>query len=124
MIGAIFGDIVGSAYEWDPVKRKDFALIRHQATFTDDTVMTVAVAHALMTDGDYVAALKRFGRRHPNRGYGTHFRTWLVSDNTRPYGSWGNGSALRVSPVAWARRDTRPGSYGQGAPHSGPERSS
>ena len=111
MIGAIFGDIVGSVYEFDNVKTKEFQLFTDKCKFTDDTVMTVAVADALM-QFDKVSDLEafkkvlirtmhRYGKKYPCAGYGGHFRMWLRNEETEPYGSYGNGSAMRVSPVAW-----------------------
>lgn len=105
MLGAIIGDIVGSVYEWHNIKTKEFPFFRKDCTFTDDTVMTVAVAAALMNGGgedDFVAAMRDYGRRYPGRGYGGRFGSWLFSEDPQPYNSWGNGSAMRVSPVAWA----------------------
>jgi len=102
MLGAIAGDIAGSAYEGGPTKRKDVPLFGPLATFTDDTVLTVAVADALLGDRDYGRALRTYTRRHPLRGYGGHFLRWAVASGMGPYNSFGNGSAMRVSPVAWA----------------------
>jgi ADP-ribosylglycohydrolase len=105
MLGAIIGDIVGSVYEWDNIKTKEFTLFKPDCFFTDDTVMTLAVAEGLMKGGtgqDYVAAMKKYGRLYPDAGYGGHFYDWIFSDKSEPYNSWGNGSAMRVSPVAWA----------------------
>ena len=111
MIGAIFGDIVGSVYEFDNIKTKEFQLFTDKSKFTDDTVMTVAVADALM-QFDKVSDLEafkkvlirtmhRYGKKYPRAGYGGQFRMWLRNEETEPYGSYGNGSAMRVSPVAW-----------------------
>lgn len=102
MIGAIAGDIVGSVYEAAPVKTRDFPLFGPRCRFTDDTVLTLAVAAAILDGGSYADALRSFGRRHPDAGYGAGFRRWLASPDPRPYGSWGNGSAMRVSPVGYA----------------------
>ena len=102
MLGAIVGDIIGSTYEFLGEKRHDILLFAHGSTFTDDTVLTVAVAESLLTGRDYIDVFKEFSRRHPNRGYGSHYYQWMKSDNRQPYQSWGNGSAMRVSPVAWA----------------------
>lgn len=112
MFGAIIGDIVGSRFEFHNRKQKDFVLFDRSCTFTDDTVMTLAVAEALLT-WDRSADLKLFqqalvrtmhevGQRHPDCGYGGRFLTWMMDGLTEPYGSYGNGSAMRVSPVAWA----------------------
>jgi ADP-ribosylglycohydrolase len=102
MLGAIIGDIVGSVYEWHSIKTKDFPLFRDDCFFTDDTVMTVAVAEAMQNGGnpdDFIDAMKKWGRLYPDAGYGGQFRIWLFSDSREPYNSWGNGSAMRVSPV-------------------------
>lgn len=104
MLGAIIGDIVGSTREWRNIKTEDFELVPKGSRFTDDTVMTLAVAEWLMTDPEHkpetlVACMQRLGRRYPTAGYGGMFRKWLASDNPQPYGSFGNGSAMRVSPV-------------------------
>lgn len=104
MLGAIIGDIVGSVYEWDNIKTKDFPLFRKDCFFTDDTVMTVATAEAVMNGGkseDFIEAYKKWGRMYPDAGYGGNFSAWLDSDKSEPYNSWGNGSAMRVSPCAW-----------------------
>ena len=104
MLGAIVGDIVGSVYEWNNIKTKDFPLFRDDCFFTDDTVMTCAVAEAVMNGGerkDFIDAMKKYGRMYPDAGYGTRFHGWLNSSDTKPYNSYGNGSAMRVSPCAW-----------------------
>jgi len=104
MLGAVIGDIVGSVYEWRNIKTKDFPFFGKNCRFTDDSVMTFAVAEALMNGGkpdDYIEAMKRLGRMFPKAGYGGYFRKWLFSDERKPYNSWGNGSAMRVSPVGW-----------------------
>ena len=103
MLGAIVGDIVGSVYEWHNIKTKDFPLFRKDCFFTDDTVMTCAVAEAVMNGGqedDFIDAMKKYGRMYPNAGYGGRFNTWLFSNDREPYNSFGNGSAMRVSPCA------------------------
>jgi len=102
MIGAIAGDIIGSIYEQRPIKTKDFELFDPRCRFTDDTVLTVAVAHAILTGQSYGQALLEIGRRYPHAGYGGSFIRWLGSDDPQPYGSWGNGAAMRVSPVGFA----------------------
>ena len=112
ILGAIVGDTIGSCYEFNNVKTTEFPLFTKRTTFTDDTVMTLAVAEALM-DADQAAqpisyalvdSMQRLGRRYPHAGYGGRFMRWLDERNAhpRPYGSWGNGSAMRVSPAAWA----------------------
>ncbi|MFC1994295.1 ADP-ribosylglycohydrolase family protein [Chloroflexota bacterium] len=102
MIGAIIGDIIGSAYEWHQTKSLDFKLFTPQSTFTDDTVLTIAVADCILHDKDYARTIKEYGQRYPHAGYGGMFREWLDSDNLTPYNSFGNGSAMRVSPVGFA----------------------
>jgi ADP-ribosylglycohydrolase len=102
MIGAIAGDIIGSIYEYRQIKTKDFPLFQPRCQFTDDTVLTVAVAESILTDGDYRKAVLDFGRRYPNAGYGGSFIGWLRSRDSKPYNSWGNGAAMRVSPVGFA----------------------
>ena len=100
MLGAIIGDIVGSVYEWDNIKTKDFPLFREDSFFTDDTVMTCAVAEAIMKGGqkdNFIDAMKKYGKMYPDAGYGNRFRTWINSDNRESYNSFGNGSAMRVS---------------------------
>ncbi|OPZ98851.1 MAG: ADP-ribosylglycohydrolase [Bacteroidetes bacterium ADurb.Bin408] len=102
MLGAITGDVIGSVYEWNNIKTTQFNLYNEKSFFTDDTVMTIAVAEAIMIGGSFVDSMKRWGRSYPDAGYGTHFAYWLMSDNREPYNSWGNGSAMRVSPVGFA----------------------
>ncbi|MBW6515656.1 MAG: ADP-ribosylglycohydrolase family protein [Candidatus Cloacimonetes bacterium] len=105
MLGAIAGDIIGSVYEFDPIKTKDFPLFHSTCFFTDDTVLTVAIAQAILSDGDYKRAVLEIGRKYPNSGYGGSFIHWLASADPQPYNSWGNGSAMRVSPVGFAYND-------------------
>lgn len=109
MLGAIVGDVVGSVYEWNNIKTKDFPLFRDDCFFTDDTVMTCAVAEAIMNGGqkdDFIDAMKKYGRIYPNADYGARFNRWLMTDNREPYNSFGNGSAMRVSPCAWVMEAT------------------
>ena len=104
MLGAIVGDIVGSVYEWDNIKTKDFPLFRDDCFFTDDTVMTCAVAEAIMNGGqkdDFIDSMKKYCRMYPDAGYGARFDAWIHSNDPSPYNSFGNGSAMRVSPCAW-----------------------
>lgn len=105
MLGAIAGDIIGSIYEGNPIKTKDFPLFDPRCRFTDDSVLTIAVAKAILEDGDYLRWIRDIGRRHPRAGYGGSFKAWLLSDDPRPYNSWGNGAAMRVSPVGFAFDD-------------------
>jgi len=113
MFGAILGDIVGSPYEFDHnnIKTKDFPLFSENSEFTDDTVMTLAIAQAIMTEGAaaggkklrsaFTREMRRLGNAYPNAGYGARFCWWLEMPQPRPYNSFGNGSAMRVSAVAW-----------------------
>ena len=105
MIGAIAGDIIGSVYEHHQIKTKDFPLFSPHCYFTDDTVLTVAVAEAILTRRSYLETVRDLGRRYPRAGYGGSFIHWLHSEGSRPYHSWGNGSAMRVSPVGFAFDD-------------------
>jgi ADP-ribosylglycohydrolase len=112
MLGAIAGDIAGSAYEWEKVGDRQFPLFPEASTFTDDSVLTVAVADAILRSGagaapDYRGFIHSYGRKWTGRGYGGMFRAWLASSDPKPYNSFGNGSAMRVSPVAWAYEDER-----------------
>lgn len=104
MIGAIAGDIIGSVYEYrrKQIKSKSFPLFQPACRFTDDSVLTVAVARAILTDRDYRKAVLDFSRRYPDHGYGKEFTRWFRSPDPKPYGSYGNGSAMRVSPVGFA----------------------
>ncbi len=102
MIGAIAGDIIGSVYEWSNIKTTDFPLFSRNCRFTDDTVLTVALADSILHGSNYVEKLKKYYSYYPNAGYGGDFRRWAASTNTEPYNSWGNGSAMRVSPVGFA----------------------
>jgi ADP-ribosylglycohydrolase len=104
VLGAVAGDVVGSIYEGRPIKRTDFPIVDSRAHFTDDTVLTVATAHAIVSGASYGSEYKRLGRRYPAAGYGGSFISWLRSDSLEPYNSFGNGSAMRVSPVGWAFR--------------------
>lgn len=105
MLGAIAGDIIGSVYEARPIKTVAFPLFDAGSTFTDDTVLTVAVADALLSKADYAHKLKEYFAYYPNAGFGGFFREWATSDNMQPYHSWGNGSAMRVSPIGFAFDD-------------------
>lgn len=105
MIGAIAGDIVGSIYENHNIKSKDFEFFGEGCRYTDDTVCTVAIAECLMDGGDFADYLSRYALRYPSRGYGARFWEWAKQWSHEPYGSIGNGSAMRVSPVAYFARD-------------------
>jgi len=102
MLGAIVGDILGSYYEFHKIKSKEFDLFHPESKFTDDTVLTCAIANSILNGISYKDSVSDFGLRYFEVGYGSSFKKWLKSDNKEPYNSWGNGSAMRVSPVAWA----------------------
>ena len=102
MIGAIAGDMIGSPYEFRPIKHADFPLFHHAAQYTDDTVLTVAVADSILTGTTYLENIKQYANDFPNAGYGPKFGRWARSNVTEPYNSWGNGSAMRVSPIGFA----------------------
>lgn len=102
MLGAIAGDVIGSVHEYTNTKTKDFPLIVKECFFTDDTVLTVAVADAILTGRSYEECMRTLGRCYPNADYGGSFIQWLLEDDPTPYNSWGNGSAMRVSPVGFA----------------------
>ena len=110
MLGAVIGDIIGSIYEFRNIKTTEFPLFGRNCSPTDDSVMTIAAAKALMDtmgqdeDRVYAALVKEmqyFGRLYPDAGYGHTFRRWLMAETPRPYGSYGNGSAMRVSAAGW-----------------------
>lgn len=102
MLGAIAGDIIGSPWERTGEKRYDFPLFTASSRFTDDTVMTVAIAHAVLDGRDYAEAMRDYGARFPFAGYRLRFARWLGDPALGPYGSVGNGAAMRVSPIAYA----------------------
>ncbi|MGI5831163.1 MAG: ADP-ribosylglycohydrolase family protein [Thermoguttaceae bacterium] len=110
MLGAIIGDIVGSRFEWNNLKSKDFEFMTHRCYVTDDSVMTLAIADAIMAcQNDFtnlgqaaIASMQRLGRQYPDGDYGSHFNEWLYLENPAPYNSYGNGAAMRVSPCAYA----------------------
>ncbi len=104
MLGAIAGDVIGSVYENIRTKRKDFRLFTPFSTYTDDTVLTVAVARAILSGQDYGRVIRSYALRHPFRGYGPRFLLWMLSPSPKPYNSFGNGSAMRVSPIGLAFR--------------------
>jgi ADP-ribosylglycohydrolase len=101
MLGAIAGDVIGSVHEGAGTKTKEFPLFVPDSTFTDDTVLTIATAESLLRQQDYVDALHRYFHAYPNAGYGGTFFRWCTYGSRNPYNSWGNGSAMRVSPVAY-----------------------
>lgn len=103
MLGAIIGDICGSIYEFNPVNSKDeIVLMKKGVKFTDDTVLTMAIADSIINKRNYVDNLIKFYQNYPNgMGYGKRFFRWVISKEHKPYGSYGNGSAMRVSPVGF-----------------------
>jgi len=109
MLGAMIGDIAGSRFEFDNHRSKEFEMFHKRCEFTDDTVMTLAVAKALLGfagdlerfKAELVEIMHELGRKYPDRGYGGRFGWWLFEGETEPYNSFGNGSAMRVAPVAW-----------------------
>jgi ADP-ribosylglycohydrolase len=103
MLGAIVGDIVGSVHEYLGTKTPDFELFHPHCRFTDDTVLAIAVADCLLHRSEYVEKFHEYFRAYPNAGYGLRFFRWASSGNRDPYNSWGNGSAMRVPAVAYAR---------------------
>lgn len=116
MIGAILGDIVGSIYEFDNIKTKEFELFDKECFFTDDSVMTIAIAEALMQyenidennivefKENLITVMHKIGIKYPDCGYGGHFLVWILRNKREPYNSFGNGSAMRVSSVGWYAR--------------------
>jgi ADP-ribosylglycohydrolase len=102
MLGAIVGDIIGSVYERSKARNTNFKLYTQYSHFTDDTVLTLATADTLLNGASYAENYKLYGRNFPNRGYGGRFKEWLISDDLAPYQSFGNGSAMRVSPIGFA----------------------
>jgi len=101
MLGAIAGDIIGSSYEFSGMKDYNFDLFTEWSRFTDDTVLTIAVADCLINNREYDSTLWGYAREYNGRGYGGRFSCWMHSNNPMPYNSFGNGSAMRVSPVGW-----------------------
>jgi ADP-ribosylglycohydrolase len=102
MLGALAGDIIGSVYEWNNIKTTHFALFSPNCIFTDDTVLTVALADAILTNRSYGALMKEYYNLYPHAGYGGFFHQWAKSQKSKPYNSWGNGAAMRISPVGYA----------------------
>ncbi len=101
MYGTVAGDIIGSRFERASLKSKEFALEHEDNVFTDDTLLSIATAEALMGDKDFTKAYHTWGNRYKNVGFGKSFIKWLSKDNPQPYNSWGNGSAMRVGPIGW-----------------------
>lgn len=102
MIGAIAGDIIGSVYEWNRIKSKTFNLFAPDCSFTDDTVLTVALAESILSGNSYASLMRDYYRRYPSAGYGGLFHQWAQAQDNQAYNSWGNGAAMRISPVGFA----------------------
>jgi ADP-ribosylglycohydrolase len=102
MLGALAGDIIGSIYEWNNIKTTEFPLFQDHCYFTDDSVLTVALAESILTGEGYGELMKRYFQRYPEAGYGSNFLRWAQEQRSAPYGSWGNGAAMRISPAGWA----------------------
>lgn len=102
MIGALAGDIIGSIYEWDNIKTTEFPLFQETCSFTDDSVLTVALADAILNNIPCENTFREYYRRYPHSGYGGHFHKWAKNPEAGPYSSYGNGAAMRISPVGWA----------------------
>ncbi len=107
MLGAIAGDIISSPYEYAGYKSQEFPLFIPESRFTDDTVLTVAVADALLNSKDFAETLKAYARQYPDADYGTKFIDWMRSDSMDPYHSWGNGSAMRIGPIGYFYNDRK-----------------
>lgn len=105
IIGAVIGDVIGSVFEWNNIKTTDFDFFNPACDFTDDTVLTIAVADCILNKKDFAKTIWEYGRKYPGRGYGGSFKKWLQSYDLKPYGSFGNGSAMRVSAVGFAFDD-------------------
>jgi len=102
LLGAISGDIIGSVYEFTAPKSTDFVLFTPSSQITDDSILTLAVADAILNKGSYRDRIQEFARSYPSKGYGGFFSRWIYTDDPQPYHSFGNGSAMRVSAVGWA----------------------
>jgi ADP-ribosylglycohydrolase len=102
LLGALAGDIIGSVYEFDAPKTTDFEMFAPGSKVTDDSILTVAVADAILSGRSYLDCIRAYALAYPDGGYGGMFREWIYADDPQPYNSFGNGSAMRVSPVAWA----------------------
>src|SRR5918994_4669487 len=102
MLGAVVGDVIGSIYELNPIKATSFPLFHPLSHFTDDTVLTVASAWAILNERPFDVAYRDFALRYPRAGYGEGFMEWMRVADARPYRSWGNGAAMRVSPIGFA----------------------
>lgn len=102
MLGAIAGDIIGSVYEWSNIKTTEFPLFNDKGFFTDDSVLSIALADAITNDRNYADVMREYGKKYPTAGYGGYFRQWLGNPELGPYNSFGNGAGMRISSVGWA----------------------
>ena len=102
LLGAIAGDVIGSVYEFTEQKEYDFPLFRKASQVTDDSVLTIAVANAILKRRSYLDCIREYALAYPQMSYGSNFREWMHSGDPKPYNSFGNGSAMRVSAVGWA----------------------
>lgn len=102
MVGSIIGDIIGSTYEFRNANTYNFEIFPKGSDFTDDTVLTVAIADAIINHRGYADVVREYALKYPGRGYGGWFRKWINMEDPKPYNSFGNGSAMRVSPVGWS----------------------
>lgn len=105
IIGSICGDVIGSVFEWNNVKTTNFTLFDEKCRYTDDTVLTIAVADSILNGKDFSKTVWEYGNKYKGRGYGGYFSQWLKTTDRKPYNSYGNGSAMRVSPVGFAFKD-------------------
>jgi ADP-ribosylglycohydrolase len=102
LLGAIAGDVIGSVYEYNAPKSTGFEMFTPDSQITDDSILTIAVADAIVTGRSYLDSIRGYALEYPNSGYGGMFRQWMHAEKPQPYNSFGNGSAMRVSPVGWA----------------------
>lgn len=102
LLGAVSGDVIGSVYEFSRQKQYDFPLFGSESRVTDDSVLTIAIADAILHERSYLDCIREYARAYPDSGYGGFFRKWMYSNDPQPYNSFGNGSAMRVSAVGWA----------------------
>ena len=106
LLGAVSGDVIGSVYEFASEKRYDFPLFTERSRITDDSVLTLAIADSILSGRSYLECVREYALAYPGMGYGGFFRAWMHADDPRPYRSYGNGSAMRVSAVGWAFNET------------------
>jgi len=105
IIGAVAGDVIGSIYEFDNIKTVDFPLFNERCDYTDDSVLTFAVADCILHNKDFAKTIWEYANKFPGRGYGGRFAEWIRNTELKPYNSFGNGSAMRVSPAGFAYDD-------------------